>query len=114
MAKPKPLEGKLSREEIVQQADALLRSLDEAAKAREQEREARQARVAGNRRAFEEQHLARGEERAAQRELGTRLIDVGYRVLAKELHPDKGGSPDAMVRLSEVRKRLLRGEAPWL
>ena len=42
----------------------------------------------------------------ASAQLGRRLIDIGYRVLAKELHPDKGGSKDAMSRLGRVRDRL--------
>jgi hypothetical protein len=31
--------------------------------------------------------------------LGLRLIDIGWKVLARELHPDKGGSREAMTRL---------------
>jgi hypothetical protein len=26
------------------------------------------------------------------------MIDIGYKILSKELHPDKGGSRDAMMR----------------
>ena len=38
---------------------------------------------------------------------GLRLIDIGYRVLAKELHPDKiGGSREAMTRLNRVKERF--------
>jgi len=50
--------------------------------------------------------LTRAQERDAESKLGLRLIDIGYRVLAKELHPDKGGSRDAMARLGRVRDRL--------
>ena len=50
--------------------------------------------------------LARQEERALQRKLALSLIDIGYKVLVKELHPDKGGSRDAMSRLNRVRDRL--------
>jgi len=50
--------------------------------------------------------MKRAEEREAQRELALRLIDIGFKVLAKELHPDKGGSRDAMARLNQVRDRL--------
>lgn len=46
------------------------------------------------------------QEREAQRTLALRLIDIGYKVLAKELHPDAGGSKDAMARLHIVRDRL--------
>jgi hypothetical protein len=31
------------------------------------------------------------------------IIDAGYRVVAKKLHPDRGGSQDVMVRLNHVR-----------
>jgi hypothetical protein len=42
-----------------------------------------------------------------QQELANRLVDAGYKVLAKELHPDKeGGSTEAMTRLNEVRSLL--------
>jgi hypothetical protein len=37
------------------------------------------------------------------RELGMKLIDIGYKVLATQLHPDKGGSNEAMTRLGKVR-----------
>lgn len=47
-------------------------------------------------------------ERKAQRDLALRVIDVGYKALARELHPDAGGSPDAMARLNVVRDHLKR------
>ncbi len=50
--------------------------------------------------------LSRQEERDAQRKLALQLIDIGYKVLAKELHPDRGGSREAMARLNSVRDRL--------
>lgn len=53
-----------------------------------------------------EQELTRQEERQAEHTLALRLIEIGYKVLAKELHPDKGGSRDAMSRLNRVRDRL--------
>jgi hypothetical protein len=52
------------------------------------------------------EELKRADEREAQRVLGLQLIDIGYRVLARKLHPDKGGSRDAMARLNAVRDRL--------
>jgi hypothetical protein len=52
------------------------------------------------------EELKRDEERDAQRRLALQLIDIGYKVLARELHPDKGGSRDAMARLNAVRARL--------
>jgi len=63
------------------------------------ERAQREARWLG-------EELTRKQERDAEASLGRRLIDIGYRVLAKELHPDKGGSKDAMARLGRVRDRL--------
>lgn len=63
---------------------------------REQERIARAA----------EDELTRKQEREAQRELSLRIIDIGYKVLAKELHPDKGGSRDMMARLNRARDHL--------
>jgi hypothetical protein len=53
-----------------------------------------------------EENLNREQERLAQRKLAMRLIDIGYKVLAKELHPDKGGTREAMTRLVTVRDRL--------
>ena len=50
--------------------------------------------------------LNRAEEREAQRKLALQLIDIGYKALASKLHPDKGGSRDAMARLNTVRDRL--------
>ena len=42
------------------------------------------------------------------KELALQLIDIGYKVLASKLHPDKGGSAEAMARLNKV-KALLKG-----
>ncbi len=50
--------------------------------------------------------MARADERDAQRTLALQLIDIGYKALATKLHPDKGGSRDAMMRLNQVRDRL--------
>ena len=50
--------------------------------------------------------LTRKQERDAEQKLALRLIDIGYKVLAQTLHPDKGGSRDAMARLNRVRDRL--------
>lgn len=50
--------------------------------------------------------LARRDEREAERKLALQLIDIGYKALATKLHPDKGGSRDAMSRLNTVRDRL--------
>ena len=40
------------------------------------------------------------------RELADELIVAGYRALATRLHPDQGGSKDAMRRLNRVRDEL--------
>jgi len=51
--------------------------------------------------------LKRAEEREAHRKLALQLIDIGFKALATRLHPDKkGGSPEAMTRLNQVRDRL--------
>jgi hypothetical protein len=52
------------------------------------------------------EELKRADEREAQRVLALQLIDIGYKVLARKLHPDRGGSRDAMARLNAVRDRL--------
>ena len=48
----------------------------------------------------------REKEQRLLRQLSHQLIDIGYKVLARELHPDKGGSREAMSRLNAVRDRL--------
>jgi hypothetical protein len=45
-------------------------------------------------------------ERDLERDLALQLIDIGYKVLVKTLHPDKGGSREAMQRLNRVRDLL--------
>ena len=52
--------------------------------------------------------LKREEERAAQWKLALQVIDIGYKVLGRTLHPDKGGSREAMARLNAVRPLGLR------
>jgi hypothetical protein len=55
----------------------------------------------------QEDALTRAEEREAERKLANRLIDIGYKVLAKTLHPDKmHGDKEAMQRLVRVRDKL--------
>jgi hypothetical protein len=49
---------------------------------------------------------AREAEARMTRELGLKLIDIGYKVLSTKLHPDTGGSTDAMKRLNRVRDQL--------
>jgi len=55
---------------------------------------------------LKEESLSREQERKAERQLALRLIDIGYKILVKELHPDKGGSREIMARLNRVRERL--------
>jgi hypothetical protein len=50
--------------------------------------------------------LSRQQERDAEKKLALQLIDIGFKALASKLHPDKGGSRDAMSRLNRVRDRL--------
>jgi hypothetical protein len=45
------------------------------------------------------QAVERAIEREEDRKLIIQLINAGYRALAKELHPDIGGSTAAMARL---------------
>lgn len=45
-------------------------------------------------------------ERELVRDLGMQLIKIGFRVLAAKLHPDKGGSSEAMARLNKVKSIL--------
>jgi hypothetical protein len=53
-----------------------------------------------------QEQQSREKESKLIHELGIKLIDIGYKVLATQLHPDRGGSPDAMARLNRVRDRL--------
>lgn len=50
--------------------------------------------------------MKRDQEVRAEHQLALQLIDIGYKALATKLHPDKGGSRDAMARLNRVRDRL--------
>jgi hypothetical protein len=48
----------------------------------------------------------RRRELKTKRELLLKIIAAGYRQVAKEFHPDTGGSSDAMVRLTQMREIL--------
>jgi hypothetical protein len=52
--------------------------------------------------------LKRADDREAERKLALQLINIGHKTLATELHPDKGGSCEAMSRLNAIRNRLKR------
>lgn len=49
----------------------------------------------------------RQEEIELRRDLAEKLVEAGFRLLAKELHPDKGGSNELMRRLKAVREALM-------
>jgi hypothetical protein len=55
---------------------------------------------------FKEVRQARAEEMQLHRDLALEVIDIGYKALATRLHPDRGGSKDAMRRLNRVRDEL--------
>lgn len=55
---------------------------------------------------FADERQKRDDENKLHRELALKLIDLGYRALATRLHPDRGGSRDAMSRLNTVRDEL--------
>ncbi len=55
---------------------------------------------------FAEDATRRADRHKAMNALAQRLINVGYRELAKELHPDIGGADDQMILLNEARNWL--------
>jgi Protein of unknown function (DUF3102) len=55
---------------------------------------------------FVQERQALKDEIQLHRELAEELVDIGYRALATRLHPDRGGSKDAMTRLNRVRDEL--------
>ena len=55
---------------------------------------------------FVQERQSRDDEVRLHRELAEELVDAGYRALATKLHPDRGGSKDAMARLNRVRDEL--------
>ena len=56
--------------------------------------------------ALAQERQSREQESKLFRTLALQLIDIGYKVLAAKLHPDKGGSQEAMARLNKVRDML--------
>jgi hypothetical protein len=51
-------------------------------------------------------------EQIMVKKLAGEIVSIGYKVLATKMHPDKGGSAEAMQRLNEARdmlKEALRG-----
>jgi hypothetical protein len=53
-----------------------------------------------------DERQSRDNELKLHRDMAMQLIDLGYRALATRLHPDAGGSRDAMSRLNTVRHEL--------
>ena len=53
-----------------------------------------------------DERQSRDTEIKLHREMALELIDLGYRAMATRLHPDRGGSRDAMSRLNTVRDEL--------
>jgi hypothetical protein len=49
---------------------------------------------------------AREDEARLHRDLAYELIEIGFKAMAMRLHPDRGGSKDAMRRLNRVREEL--------
>jgi hypothetical protein len=57
--------------------------------------------------------IHRAHQTTAELELANKLVDIGFKSLAKKLHPDMpGGSTEEMSRLIKVRNRLKWGELP--
>jgi hypothetical protein len=80
---------------------------DAARKAREADPEGYRKKWEAGQSAMWERRRAHAAEREAQRQLDRDLIHAGFRAMAKQCHPDKGGSSEAMIRLEDSRKRLL-------
>lgn len=96
-------------------ADLPYRSMHEMTGGTERRREDRQSKTQQDFRRvlrdvarddFVQERQARDDEIQLHRELAEELVDIGYRALATRLHPDRGGSKDAMTRLNRVRDEL--------
>jgi Protein of unknown function (DUF3102) len=55
---------------------------------------------------FSQERQVQDDEIRLRRALVGELFDIGYKALATRLHPDRGGSKDAMVRLNAIREQL--------
>jgi hypothetical protein len=55
---------------------------------------------------FVQERQTRDDEIQLHRKIAEDLVDAGYRALATRLHPDRGGSKEAMARLNRVRDEL--------
>ena len=55
---------------------------------------------------YMQEQQTRVDEVKLHRDIALELVDVGYKALATRLHPDRGGSKEAMARLNRVRSEL--------
>lgn len=55
---------------------------------------------------YAQEQQTRADEVQLHRDIALELIDVGFKALATRLHPDRGGSKEAMARLNRVRDEL--------
>ena len=55
---------------------------------------------------YAQEQQTRADEVQLHRDIALELIDIGFKALATRLHPDRGGSKDAMARLNRVRDEL--------
>lgn len=55
---------------------------------------------------YAQEQQTRADEVRLHREMALELIDIGFKALATRLHPDRGGSKEAMARLNRVRTEL--------
>ena len=55
---------------------------------------------------YAQEQQTRMDEVRLHRDMALELIDVGFKALATRLHPDRGGSKEAMARLNRVRNEL--------
>jgi hypothetical protein len=85
-------EGEAFRQELERQWEA---------NREKREREMEEARKQARKREREQRR-----EQKLEHRLALELIDSGYKLLATRLHPDKGGSLEAMTRLNAVRDKL--------
>lgn len=56
---------------------------------------------------FSQERQSVADEIQLRRDLFAEMIDFGYKALATRLHPDRGGSKDAMARLNDLRAQGL-------
>jgi hypothetical protein len=55
---------------------------------------------------LETEETNREQERKLVNDLALEIVSIGYKVLATKMHPDKGGSHEAMQRLNAARDML--------